>query len=849
MRVEGLIDVPWEEQAVIDAFPLETAPEKTSQRLWSAAEYRPDKTRSLAGIIRLHAALLDGDCFDPGTYEAVLRYLQARGSAFMLYTSWSFGLPDKVHKDTGRKGPFDCFRCVLPFSRPVSQEEYQTIVPALFGHELPDHDPRYTNEVRGVWLDRSNGARVAARPRGWDPVSSRPAQGFFIPLPTSTIDFSDGAPVDVQAVLGRPCTGVVRARVQRAALPPTEIAAGALEDIERALAATGAWLSAPNLDGWRRSACPACAPGGVQKSPSFRVRANGDLIDAQCFAGCSRTDIMRVLGLQEDGRMKAPSELRYQLDMQLEGQAQGERVTVDEAVEELVSDIREAVEEGTPTVIKYPAGVGKSHASAVVLTEQARSGYSSVYTTQEHAVAAETQAKLPPDVQARSVHIHSPLVSVRGGPVCQRKDELQDQVFEFGVSLRGVICPKCPHKDSCLALAEANARAELVKDASVIFVSHAGIGQVIGVDAEGAPKGAEHRLIVDEMPSVFEPVHVTADQLRMLSQPTPLLRSIPLMLSMAVRTVAAAWLAKETPGEMLFGPGAKPCGNALSWLLDVGCLSLKPGAHPTKEEMPALKAAGALIRLAVHFSNGGHVWGFEDPTDDGLSAMLPDAAHRALISNNGVLLSATPMLLALPKFRLKERHVTDGAKVRRVMVLARRTSTFMTKTYTATGGGTESRDPKPGEEPGIPWETVNAALQRAYDELRRFPGGKALFVTFKPVADALRAAGPPPWLEVAHYGAVRGKNDWMEGRERECSVLYCLGTPRGDVLPTLAQLGCVGADADDAWRAHAAGELTQAEGRLRIPRRTKPCTVVVEGDVAPDTWSASMVDELIELDR
>ncbi len=56
-----------------------------------------------------------------------------------------------------------------------------------------------------------------------------------------------------------------------------------------------------------------------------------------------------------------------------------------------------------------------------------------------------------------------------------------------------------------------------------------------------------------------------------------------------------------------------------------------------------------------------------------------------------------------------------------------------------------------------------------------------------------------------------------------------------------------GEAADQAWRTYAAGELTQAEGRLRLPRRTKPCTVIVEGDVCPSSWTPKLVDEIVEI--
>jgi hypothetical protein len=293
-------------------------------------------------------------------------------------------------------------------------------------------------------------------------------------------------------------------------------------------------------------------------------------------------------------------------------------------------------------------------------------------------------------------------------------------------------------------------------------------------------------------------------------------------------------------------------GNSLEIVLEAGAVQLSPNARPAPDERAQLKSAAALVKLAVHQSGGGQVYGLDEPQREGLSAMLPDPCHQALLARKGTLLSATPLMPALPSFALREVQVTDGARVRRVMLLAgRRGSWALTRMYRDGSGKYVQRAPEPGEPAGVPWPVVAAAVKRARDEAQRYECKRVLFVTFKGVADALRASpvySKYDWLDVAHYGALRGKNDWMEGRPQECSVIYCLGTPRSDILPTLAQLGLTGEAADQAWRAYAAGELTQAEGRLRLPRRTKPCSVLVEGDVAPSSWTSSTVDEVIELD-
>ena len=49
-------------------------------------------------------------------------------------------------------------------------------------------------------------------------------------------------------------------------------------------------------------------------------------------------------------------------------------------------------------------------------------------------------------------------------------------------------------------------------------------------------------------------------------------------------------------------------------------------------------------------------------------------------------------------------------------------------------------------------------------ELRKLGGGRALSVTNKVLADEIRSNGPPHGVEVAHYNALRGRDDWLEAR-------------------------------------------------------------------------------------
>lgn len=848
-RVESTFDVPWEEDAIISAFGSQLATAKDGQQLWSAARYEVGANRGRAGILANTGVVLDADCCDRGRLAEVLDHVRKGfGLAGFMYTTWSHLMPNKLHTGSGRVGgPWDCFRLVLPYSREVTPAEHTAIVEGMYGHEVPNDPLTYVQEVLGKLVLLPSGKERAATPRGWDPVSSRPTQGYYAPSDHAEIEVWGGAALDVDAILTRPTTARPSLNQVRPYQEATAVAMGALATFQRALTKYGIAPGWPSPQGWHRSVCPSCK----DPSPSLTYRANGDGIDIHDHAQCKRQEVLDALGLRKED-FRAPSQLRMKIEEQLIGQKPPEAaVSAHVAGDLLYRDIVQALQANHPTVIKYPAGTGKSHQSAKAIALQVEAGYRVAYSTQEHAVAHETKLKLPAHIQSRAVHIHSPLVQVGDEPVCQRKDELMERVFDYGLSLQGKVCPRCRFAGDCPALAGARDRTARLRDAAVVFVSHAGIGQVIGVDSDGGVKGQDLQLIVDEMPGTYQEVSVDVDTIRAIATGEPMTAADASSAKLA-QAIARAWLLGEEPGELFWGDerAGKSLGNAVQLAVDWGRLSLREHAVPPPGERKLLKGADALIRLCAHEAAGGSILGRETNCDAGVRAMLPDACQQALVARNGVLLSATPMMAALPGFKLSECEVTDGARVRRVMVpREKRGSQALTQSYYDDEQGARVLRPcQPGEGPGIPWPDVDEALERALREADRYECKRVLFVTFKALADALR--GDPSRLrgrvEVAHYGALRGKNNWMEGQRAECSVVYCFGTPRQNMLPTIYQLGLVGAAADQAWVAYAAGELAQAEGRLRLPRRTLPCTVFVEGDVAPSSWHPDLVDEFIE---
>lgn len=851
-RVERQFDVEWSESGLADAFRIEACHDKFRQQLWSPASYREGASRGNLGIEWIYEASLDKDCADVGEMDAVADRLTDLGYAYIVYSSWGHRDPHKTPNDMpemfgpGGRG-WDCFRVVLPFSRPVAPGEYRSIVPGLLGHELPADPERYRNEVLGRFVTMQSGRLRAAKPRGWDPCSSRPSQGYFAPtiregVREPVVEIRAGRPVDVDAILARPTTAPVSWRAPRPYVAPDASAVGLLGRFSAALERAGVGgLSAPNLDGWCRTVCPSCQ----DPSPSLTARASGDGLEMRCHASCRRQDILAAIDF-DPTEIPAPTHLRLALEEQLDRQPPlSVSLSVDAASERLEADLREALTDRAPTIIQYPPGTGKSFSTAKVMAEFAAKGERLVYLTQEHRVADETRRLLPPDVI--SVHIHSPLISVGGSPVCERLGELHSKVFDFGVSLLGEVCPKCPLRETCQALGEAKKRRERLAYAQVIFASHAGSAQIVGYDPDGFPKNPDVRLIVDEMPAAYARTEVSYEELTELAS-NARLYAAEATIAKAVAEVASAILERREPGTIRWGTKGAVIGNASDILIQEGRLRVRERGEPRPEEAARLRAADALIRIWKSHSDGFPVTGFDSP-ERGVWAMAPDPCHRALVERGGVLLSATPMHAALPGFRVRTVEVTDGAPVKRVMVLkAHRGHGALKEAYYDDAAGVRiRRAPLPGEAPGIPWPAVDAALERARREALLYgPGTRVLFVSFKAVIDALRARGVPDDVRLGHYGALRGKNDWMEGRPDECQVVYLFGEPRFAMWDTITALGKVGEEADHAWIEFAAGELTQAEGRLRLPRRTKPCTVFVEGGIAPVSWHTDNLSEIDE---
>lgn len=491
---------------------------------------------------------------------------------------------------------------------------------------------------------------------------------------------------------------------------------------------------------------------------------------------------------------------------QLLAQAPGLQVALADAREALPGELRQAAEDGGLHVFQFPAGAGKSFRTAAFSAERARVGLSTGYVAPNHAIASQTFALLPDDVRKRAVHLHSPLVQVGDGPVCARAADLQDRVFKLGANQQQ-ICRKCPLRESCAARVAHEEREERKKTALIVFTSHAGIDQAIDPDVP------DRVLLVDEMPSVFEKLSVGREELETLAWRPTVLAGIPLTQRSTVSRLAKHWLGDETID-------AEDLASEVSNLK--GRLHLdNPDRALTAVQLKWLGAASDMLRIARADVE------VEKLSSGGVQAMLPTDAYRGLLDGYAarILLSATPMLAALPGAKVHACQVRDACPWHE-----------RTMRYRADRGKTALEDALKG---GSIW----ADLKLYVDHLRAAAsGGGILLVTFKFLEDALRnepeRIGGLEGIHLGHYGAMHGLNTYQEDAEgsQRVRVFATFGDPWLASIGTLQALGLsAGASVDEA-RKVAAGELYQAHERARAVFARWPVRFFHEGAVAPAGW-------------
>lgn len=191
-----------------------------------------------------------------------------------------------------------------------------------------------------------------------------------------------------------------------------------------------------------------------------------------------------------------------------------------------------------------------------------------------------------------------------------------------------------------------------------------------------------------------------------------------------------------------------------------------------------------------------------------------------------------------------ERHqVVDGAATTRVVLANAK-------------GAKRHLGPKRGAH----WPVLGAALADALAQPCASASGHVLVVTHKSCAEALRStetANVPHQrlrlallqreaqgrrLLVAHFGDVRGRNEFDGVSWKDLDVVITIGDPWPDIGQIEAEnrlLGLSPEDSQSRLRELVAAELAQAHGRLRAPRQTKPTAAIHVGSIVPAGWHSS----------
>jgi DNA-binding protein Fis len=355
-------------------------------------------------------------------------------------------------------------------------------------------------------------------------------------------------------------------------------------------------------------------------------------------------------------------------------------------------------------------------------------------------------------------------------------------VFELEMSLFGPggRCWKCPKREECHSRPEFQAWKAREKQELIEVATHANRGVVKSALEDG------RLVVVDEMPALVESAGVSAAD---LSAVRPLLAQLAANPEHRPDDAAAwhAWLA------FLEDRGPQPV------------LSIQR----VDTTLPAVR--GPAVRVA-RFARLALLPGTRlqrTPDGQGWEAFAPNHLFELLSRGQVTLLSATPT------------EVADG-ELTRVWFDKHPNHTRVVYPYANAGRGKL----RVGEQA----ELVEWCVRRVAREAAA-RGGRGLLVTFKDIAEALRTAGETR-VDVAHYGAVQGRNDW-----EMCTAVLALGTP-WDRHRQVAE--ATGSDRDAAWSHaadRAAAEVYQAIERVRSVRRaTSPLWQAVVGQIPPVGW-------------
>jgi hypothetical protein len=208
---------------------------------------------------------------------------------------------------------------------------------------------------------------------------------------------------------------------------------------------------------------------------------------------------------------------------------------------------------------------------------------------------------------------------------------------------------------------------------------------------------------------------------------------------------------------------------------------------------------------------------------DKLTARLTPLPIRYLADHGGIVLSASASPLLI-------RALGSDEHPAEVIPLDARDDVQGTERVHVRMGATE------GGRAGF----TDQRLTKIVEDIKaRAAGRKTLIVTFKKWGDQMTSA-VGDWATVRHYGAIAGLDDWKG---------YGMFVTIGDPWTNLDAVGDIAEhygidDRDQLLTDMARGELEQAHGRARDPRRGEngPCTHLHYGHLLPGRWERHQYD-------
>lgn len=188
LNLESKIPLPFEGMLVDLVRPHRTIEEKKQATCFSCVVYREQTTRGKKGVESITAFVLDIDDLSDDQWSVVLGNLE--GVAHVRHTT---------HGHRSEEKPGNCWRVILPLTRPITPEEYPKVWVRMHARFAGLTDPA-AKDLAHIWL-----------------IPSCPAARMSV----AQYELLDGEPLDVDSVLALPEPPKEKKRTAKEGKPAT----------------------------------------------------------------------------------------------------------------------------------------------------------------------------------------------------------------------------------------------------------------------------------------------------------------------------------------------------------------------------------------------------------------------------------------------------------------------------------------------------------------------------------------------------------------------------------------------------------------------------------------------------